>query len=183
MQFMFNSAWQALEGSLDDAGGPETIPPSERNERAILEEILESIRGADAQRYLVELRKPLEDRRIEFFMLTTAIHTVIRWVLREKLGVPFTHRLHIDYEIVIGEKIALIETKIGNLLEQPYLQATLDQVEKAYMEFKAATAIIVIPDHPDIADQLNSEKSHDWLQFCRITELECYLSKLKQDEA
>jgi hypothetical protein len=180
MRRLFDSMWPDLQMRLEKTHAPEMIQTSERSDRAILEEILESIRGADASKYLRALSKPQEEREreIEPFMLTTALHTVIRWILGQ-LDMPYTHRSNIDYEIVINEQTVLVETKIGNLLDQDYLQATLNQVEKAYKETGAASAIIVIPDHPPVSDELNRKQCLAGLLFFPITKLREHLESVQ----
>jgi hypothetical protein len=186
LEAAFDAMWLKLEERLSRTPSLTAVQPSERNDRDILEEILKSVRGADVHSYLEELGKSLEDRSLGRDELPTALNTVVQWVLQE-IDPGYTRGNVVDYEIAIGGQPVLIESKMGNLGNQGYLQATLDQVKEARNESTSksnARAIIVIPDYPDdVARELNRKPPLDKLYFCQATKLKEHLYKLKQDAA
>jgi hypothetical protein len=201
---VFNEVWLQLEKSLSNIPPLTAVQPSELSDRKILEEILKSVRGADVRgadvrRNLEELGKREEDRCLRRDELTTAMSSVIMWVFDE-LNLTYNPRSKskVDFEIVIHEQKVLIETKIGieedlrSEQSQNYLRAALDQIKGAREKegYGNASAIIVIPDYPDVAGQLNDnqylagllELSREQyltnLLFCKITNLKKHLSDM-----
>jgi len=180
--------WEKLRERLDATPSPREIPTSERSNRAILEEIMEHIRCADVRKYLAELKKPPSERSIGRDELPIALNTVVRWVLhqlKQELGLESARGPVVDYVVTLREQKVLIESKMGNLLREDYRRDALTTIREARDDIKSdASAIIVIPDDPDVAGELNDKKCLEGLQFCPASKLkEKLLEILKRDAA
>jgi hypothetical protein len=68
-------------------------------------------------RYFYELRMPPNNGSIEPYELTPALHIVIRGVLQE-LGLTWSPGPGVDYKVVLGNKIVLLETKVRSMREK-----------------------------------------------------------------
>jgi hypothetical protein len=148
---------------------------AERSDREVLKEIWESTRGADVHRYFDELKKHPKERSLKRTELTTALNSVVQWILQDR-RLEYASELNIDFEVVIHEQRVLIETKIGDLEgDRSYFRGTLNQIKQARKNTDAK-AIIVIPDYPDISDELNKRPNLNGILFLPISKLEEHLS-------
>jgi hypothetical protein len=153
---------------------------------------VKTVPKSDVDRYFHELRMPPDDRSIEPYELTTALHTVIRGILQE-FGLSWTLGPGVDYQVVIGNRIILLETKVrivsvrdkkcGDHVEgREYVKDAVKQmneaIQKVCKDKVNVEGIIVIPDFPETLDTPNHKFLRGRIPFLPTSRLKKHLSEM-----
>jgi transcriptional regulator with XRE-family HTH domain len=144
--------------------------------------ILEILAEENVTKYITELGKPVEERDLSSIELGKALDSVTRFTLA-KLSIDYSYgKQEYDYRFNINNKIILLAWKIGNLKNIEYRNNCLSEVKRAFEDTHAHEFIVAIPDYPDIAVEMNSNRYIDNLVFVPINSLQNHLKYILENE-
>jgi HTH-type transcriptional regulator / antitoxin HipB len=144
-------------------------------------EMLEDITGENIKKYIVELGKPVAVRGIPHPDIGKALDAVVKFTLRTLKIAYLPGKQEYDYYVTIGDKIILINWKMGNLQNDDYRMNCLNEVTRAFEETHAHEYIITIPDYPAIAEEMNNARYRKNLVFVPINSLGTYLKRYMRE--
>lgn len=154
---------------LDEAG--------ESAQKLLLDhlELFENVTGNNVRRYMEELSKPASERTIPHVDVGRALDSVVNFILKG-LNIKYDPGTQeYDYRFKIGHKEILLCWKMGNLKNDEYRNNLLSEVTRAFADTHADEFIVAIPDHPPIAEEMNSKRYKENLVFVPINSLDRYL--------
>jgi transcriptional regulator with XRE-family HTH domain len=142
-------------------------------------ELLENINRKNVLKYMEELGKPVEERTLPFAETGRALDSVTEFILRG-LNIDYSNGTQeYDYLLNIDGRITLISWKMGNLEDDRYRKNLLGEVRRAFKQTRAHEFIVTIPDHPQIAEEMNNRKYRKNLVFVPINSLKNYLQRYR----